>query len=638
MLRNRYILLLDLPLIAVAAFGAFALRFDLLFVKDRPEFVPYLAAALIVKPIVFFPFGMYARYWRYGTAMDLVAIVLAVTASAVAMAVSVAIGLVTGYTHEFARPVLMIDWLLMLALAGGLRMSVRIIGDARQVSRKPAASQARRVLIVGAGEAGNLVARELHRNPQLGMNPAGFLDDSASKWNKQILGISVGGPLSTLESVVTRDAIDDVVIAMPTASGSTIRNAAEACRRVGITPRIVPGVFELLDGHVSVSRLRKVEIVDLLRRPQIVGRAEQVSYLKGRTVLITGAGGSIGGELSRQVAFSEPKQLILLGHGENSIFSVQATLKEQYPGVQISSVIADVRNAARLEIVFGRFKPDVVFHAAAHKQVPMMEANPEEAFTNNVRGTKNVLKASERWGVGRLVFISTDKAVAPSSIMGASKHLAESLVASAAGRVNKPYVVVRFGNVLGSRGSVVPTLQAQIESGGPVTITHPDMKRFFMTIPEAVQLVLQAGGIGTGGDLFVLNMGEQLRILDLAKDLIRLSGVDPATVPIEFTGIRPGEKLEETLWESGATVEPTSIPDVFRVTEPGSPRSLDARSIIDDVIAASESGDLERLRACLEVAVPTCVPRSIIASGSFERVRRPAAARSDGDSDAAAPK
>jgi len=615
MVRNRYILLADLPLIAIAAFGAFALRFDWVFLEYRPEFWAYLLAVLIVKPLVYFPFGMYQRYWRYATTMDLVAIILAVSASSVAMAVFVGLGRATGYLPVFARPVVLIDWLLTLALAGGLRMSVRVAGEARQAGNRTNGSLAKRVLVVGAGEAGTLVVRELRKNPQLGMTVVAFLDDEPGKWKKHILGVPVRGSIATLEAVAKHDAIDEVVIAMPTVSGATVRNAAEACRRAGLAARIVPGVFELLDGRVSVNRLRKVEISDLLRRPQVVGRAEQVEYLKGQAVLITGAGGSIGSELARQVAFSSPSRLILLGHGENSIFEAHARLTQQFPCVPIHPVIADVRNAARLDAVFRRFRPDVVFHAAAHKHVPMMELNPEEAFTNNVRGTANVLQASERAGVGRFVMISTDKAVAPSSIMGASKRLAESLVIGVGGRGNRPYVVVRFGNVLGSRGSVVPTLQAQIERGGPVTITHPDMKRFFMTIPEAVQLVLQAGGIGTAGDLFVLNMGEQIRILDLINDLIRLSGVDPNTIPIETAGIRPGEKLEETLWESDATVEVTSNPDVYRVREHDMQAALDIRPMLDDVIAAAESGDIERLHLCVALALPSYNRPSVVCLG-----------------------
>jgi FlaA1/EpsC-like NDP-sugar epimerase len=616
MIRNRYILLMDLPLIAIAAFGAFALRFDWLFLQYRPEFLAYLVAALILKPLAYFPFGMYQRYWRYGTAQDLVAVALAVSASAVAMALFVGIGRATGHLPDFARPILLIDWLLTLALAGGLRMSVRIVGDARQASGKPAASATKRVMVVGAGEAGNLVVRELRKNPQLGLNPVGFLDDSSAKWNKRILGIPVYGPLSSLEAAVKREAIDEVVIAMPTVSGAIVRGATLACSRAGITARIVPGVFELLDGQVTVNRLRRVEIADLLRRPQVLGRAEVMSYLQGRTVLITGAGGSIGSELARQVAFSGPGQLVLLGHGENSIFGVHGRLTEQYPDLRIHPVIADVRDAARLGTVFDRFRPDVVFHAAAHKHVPLMEANPEEAITNNVRGTRNILEAAERSGVSRFVLISTDKAVAPSNIMGASKRLAEECVVGAGRRHKLPYVVVRFGNVLGSRGSVVPTLQAQIERGGPITITHPDMKRYFMTIPEAVQLVLQAGGMGTAGELFVLNMGEQLKIMDLVEDLVRLSGVEPGTIPIEITGIRPGEKLEEMLWEPGATVEVTANPEVFHVTEPDQRIEPGLQPTIDDVVSAAESGEIERLHVCLALAVPSYV--------------RPAAASADG--------
>ncbi len=616
MVRNRYILLADLPLIAIAAFGAFALRFDLLFVYHRPEFLTYLVAALILKPLVYFPFAMYSRYWRYGTAQDLIAVALAVSASSVVMAIFVSAAMVTQHIADFARPVLMIDWLLTLALAGGLRMSVRIIGDARAANDKATPSSTKNVLVVGAGQAGTLVVRELRRNPQLGLRPVAFLDDAPSKHNKQILGLPVRGPLSALEAVVRHEAVDEVIIAMPTVSGAVVRDAADACRRAKVQVLVVPGVFELLDGHVSINRLRKVEIADLLRRPQVSGRSEVETYLKGRTVLITGAGGSIGSELSRQVGFSKPRQVILLGHGENSIFGVHAKLIEQYPNVDIHPVIADVRDAARLESVFARFKPDVVFHAAAHKHVPLMELNPEEAFTNNVRGTQNLLQAAERAGTERLVLVSTDKSVSPSSIMGASKRLAESLVVGAGRRCKRPFVVVRFGNVLGSRGSVVPTLQAQIERGGPVTVTHPDMKRFFMTIPEAVHLVLQAGGLGQAGDLFVLNMGEQLKILDLANDLIRLSGLDPDDIAVEFTGVRPGEKLEETLWVEGATVEPTTNPDVFRIHEHDLPTEFDIMPMVQDVIAAAESGDAARLHAALELVLPTYTPMPVPVGGA----------------------
>jgi len=620
-MRNRHILLADLPLVAIAAFGAFALRFDLAFAEEHPEFLPFLAVALLVKPVIFHVFGMYGRYWRYATAQDLQAVTLAVSAASVAMVVFVVAGQPVHLTPNFSRQVLLIDWLLTLILAGGLRMSVRVVGDARQRAQKgDGRAAAKRVLVAGAGEAGSLVVREMQKNPQLGLQPVGFLDDSAGKIGKSIHGIRVLGRLDDLARIVKDRRIDEVIVAMPAASGSVVRTVIEQCRVAEVSSRAVPGVFELLDGQVSVSRLRKVEITDLLRRPQVVGRADLVSYLEGQSILITGAGGSIGAELSRQVAFSKPRQLVLLGHGENSIFAVHGSLKEAYPAVSLVPVIADVRDAARLDAVFERIRPDVVFHAAAHKHVPLMETNPEEAFTNNVGGTRNLLRVSERWNVGRFVLVSTDKAVYPSSIMGASKRLAESLVVQAGSQTRRPYVVVRFGNVLGSRGSVVPTLQAQIERGGPVTITHPEMKRFFMTIPEAVQLVLQAGGMGTAGDLFVLNMGEQLKVLDLATDLIRLSGADPSEIPILFTGIRSGEKLEETLWKVDAIVEPTSSPDVFRVREHDLEAEPDILPAVADILAAAESGDVARLRATLNVVVPSCAAMAAPRVVSGDRV------------------
>jgi FlaA1/EpsC-like NDP-sugar epimerase len=620
-MRNRYILLIDLPLIAIAAFSGFALRFDWTFLAGRPEFWSFLAAALVLKPLVFFPFGLYSRYWRYATAQDLLAIVAAVSVSSVALAISVGIGRASGHVSDFALPVLLIDWLLTLALAGGVRMSFRVVGDASIANQWSAgARRSGRVLVVGAGEGGTLVVRELRRNPQLGLVPVAFVDDAEVKWKKWILGLPVRGAVSSIQSVVARDRIDEVIIAMPTASGAAVRAAADACREVGILPRIVPGVFELLDGQVTVNRLRKVEIADLLRRPQVTGRVDRLSYLRGRTVLVTGAGGSIGTELARQVAYCGPARLILLGHGENSIHSAHVRVRELYPDVEVHAVVADVRDVKRLESVFASWKPDVVFHAAAHKHVPLMEENPEEAITNNVGGTRNVVQVAARTGVARLVSISTDKAVEPVSVMGASKRVAELLVLEAARRTGLHYAVVRFGNVLGSRGSVVPIMQAQIERGGPVTITHPDMKRYFMTIPEAAQLVLQAGDIGSGGDLFVLNMGQPLKILDLARDLIRLSGLEPGAVAIETTGIRPGEKLDERLWERDDEVDTTINPDVFRVRA----ATADLEGVwrvADDLVQAAENGNVKRLRALLERAVPSLGGRvSLYAAGVETRV------------------
>lgn len=606
--RNRYFLLADLPLIAIAAFGAFSLRFDWLFMSYRFEFLPFLAIALIVKPIVFYLFGMYGRYWRYGTAQDVIAILLANSAASMLTALVVGVTRAMDWMPDFSRQALFIDWLLTLAVTAGLRLSVRVIGDAYERHQKPAATSVTNVLIVGAGEAGTLVVRELHRNPQLGMRVVGFLDDAPDKARKHIHGVQVLGPLTILADAVRKHSVDQVIIAMPMAGGQAIRDAAERCQQAGVPAQIVPGVYELLDGKVSVSRLRQIEIADLLRRRQVSAETRALSYLQGTSVLITGAGGSIGFELCRQVAFARPRRLVLVGHGENSIFAAQARLLQQYPDVSVHAVIADVRDADRLDAIFARVRPDVVFHAAAHKHVPLMEGNPEEAITNNVKGTRNVLAAAMQHGVKRFVLISTDKAVAPSSMMGVSKRVAESLVMEA-GRTRKlPYVVVRFGNVLGSRGSVVPTLREQIERGGPVTITHPDMKRYFMTIPEAVHLVLSAGGLGREGELFVLNMGEQLKVLDLAKDLIRLSGLKPEDIPITFTGMRPGEKLEEALWEPDAQVDVTAHPDVFRVHEPGRLQDGSLEPFIEGLIDAAHRGDRDAIYTLLTIAVPSYQP------------------------------
>jgi FlaA1/EpsC-like NDP-sugar epimerase len=610
-MRNRYVLLGDLPLIAVAAFGAFALRFDWMFANYRPEFLPFLAVALLIKPVVFYVFGMYTRYWRYATASDLLAVTLAVFASSVVMAAYVGLGRALNLAGDFSRPVLLIDWLLTLGLVGGLRMSVRVVGEAHEKSRRSGSARTgKRVLVIGAGEAGTMVVREMQRNPQLGMTPVGFLDDDRAKKGKRIYGTLVMGDISSLERLVKIAGIEEVVIAMPRASGSAVREIAERCQVMGLRCRTMPGVYELLGGRISVSRLRTVEIADLLRRSHLADDdrlQDAAEYARGKTVLVTGAGGSIGTELCRQVAHAQPARVVLLGHGENSIFDVEQLVRRQYPDVPVTSIIADVRDAQRIESVFVRYQPDVVLHAAAHKHVPLMEDNVVEAITNNVFGTNIVASAALRHGTQRFVLISTDKAVAPTSIMGASKRVAEMVVRGYAGRGGTAFMVVRFGNVLGSRGSVVPLFKAQIERGGPVTVTDPEMKRFFMTIPEAVNLVLRAGGLGAGGELFVLNMGRPVRIRDLAEDLIKLSGYTLAEIPIVFTRLRPGEKLEETLREDDARVEPTREPDILCVTEPaGSPASLP--ELLDAFKRAVESGDRLRIEAALAQTISSFVP------------------------------
>lgn len=611
-MRNRYLLLADVVCIVLAAWAAYAFRFGWLFSEARPEFVPFVALAVIVKIGMFFAFGVYRRYWRYAGFWDLMAIVLANSAGSVLLAVIMVGSWFLGMIPEFPRSVSPLDWLFALALTVGGRASLRAVAET--VGRGPAADvkPRRNVLIVGAGDAGTLVAREMRRNPQLGLEPVGFLDDDRIKLRKQIYGLPVFGPIASLAGVAELRRIDEVVIAIPTAGGRTVRAVAEQCRALGIPSRVMPGIYELLDGQLSVSRLRRVDIADLLRRPQIQGPTSGPAYLQGASVLVTGAGGSIGSELCRQVAHASPSRLLLLGHGENSIFEITAELRTRFPAITVEPVIADVRDRERMHQILRAAKPQVVFHAAAHKHVPLMEDNASEAVTNNVVGTRNVIDAAVAAGVPRLVMVSTDKAAAPSNMMGASKRVAELLVERAARTRGRAFVVVRFGNVLGSRGSVVPIFKAQIEQGGPVTVTHPDVCRYFMTIPEAVHLILQAGGMGNGGELFVLDMGEPVLLRDMAADMIRLSGFEEIEVPIVFTGLRPGEKLHEILWEENARVESTGCSDIRRVYEP----QVTADGRVDDFVArlveAAARDDRQRIAEIFEECIPSAnLARSI---------------------------
>jgi FlaA1/EpsC-like NDP-sugar epimerase len=427
-----------------------------------------------------------------------------------------------------------------------------------------------RVLIVGAGNAGIDLVEEMQRNPQLGFNPIAFVDDDPQKLHAKIRGILVVGDRYTIPNIVQSLQIQKVIIAMPTVAGKIIREIVDICQATGIQTSTLPGIDEILNNRVRIDSIRDVRIEDLLRRDPVQTDIERVAqFLKGKSVLITGAGGSIGSELCRQICKFRPAEIMLMGHGENSVFNIQQELEQLIKILQedgkaqqyvprISTFIADIRFKERLKHAFEKFQPDVIFHAAAHKHVPLMELNSPEAITNNVLGTKNLLDMAIEYDVQNFVMISTDKAVNPTNVMGASKRVAEMLVLQAAKDSARPYVAVRFGNVLGSRGSVVPTFKKQIAAGGPITVTHPDICRYFMTIPEAVQLVLQAAVVGNGGEVFMLNMGQPVKIVDLAKELIRLSGYEVnKDIDIVFTGLRPGEKLFEELFIEGEEYEPT---------------------------------------------------------------------------------
>ena len=608
-IRNRNVLIFDLLLIVVSVLGSYSLRLELgpVYLFYLPSAYWLIGVSLIIKPLVYYSFGLYRRIWLYASTHELKLIAAAVTTASVLVSVIIVAIFTFGGFTGFPRSVLVIDWLLSLLMVGGLRFTSRLLAENKaQASTPYSTGHIRHALIVGAGDAGALVVRELQKNPQVNLIPIGFLDDNPTKQKQQIYGIPVVGTITDMAHVLASRHVDEVIIAIPSAPGRVVRVVADVCRLRGVPFRTMPGIYELLGGKVSVSRLREVDITDLLRREPARIQDERVgSILSGRVVLVTGAGGSIGRELCRQILRWGPSELILLGHGENSIFESLLELKETFPSVIIRPVIADIRDQQRIEYIFSRYRPQVVFHAAAHKHVPLMEINVEEAITNNILGTSNIVEASLAHDVERLVMISTDKAIRPINVMGATKRIAEMIVLDAAGRSGRSYSVVRFGNVLGSRGSVVPLFKRQISRGGPVTVTHPDMQRYFMTIPEAVYLVLQSASMGEGGELFILNMGQQVRILDLAEDLIRLSGLEPGKdIEIVFSGVRPGEKLSEDLWEEGHDFQPTAHPDIFRLDGQEELHGENLQDAIHELVQLSQEGDAPAIMSLLDELVP----------------------------------
>jgi FlaA1/EpsC-like NDP-sugar epimerase len=595
----------DLALILVSVMGSFALRLD---VAQLPFYFPAVlimcVVAILVKIPTYYFFGLYRRIWIYASTHELRLITVAVTTACVltssVMLVLISTGLII---PGMPRSALGIDWLLSLVLIGGSRFALRTMAEQTSAPRN---GKSRRALVIGAGDAGALVVHELQRSAQLNLSPIGFLDDDPGKQKQEIYGVPVIGFVNDLAEVLESEHVNEVIFAIPSAPGRVVRRVSDICRLKGIPSRTMPGIYELIGGKVSVSRLREVDITDLLRRePTRINEELIGKVLTGKEILVTGAGGSIGRELSRQIARWSPAKLVLLGHGENSIFETLLELREDYPSLKIQAVIADVKDRIRLKAVFQEHRIQVVFHAAAHKHVPLMQANVEEAVLNNVFGTRNIVETSIDFDVERLVLISTDKAVNPANVYGATKRLAEMIVLDAAHRTQHAFSVVRFGNVLGSRGSVIPLFKRQIASGGPVLITHPDMERYFMTIPEAVHLVLQAASLGQGGEAFLLDMGQQIRIIDLAEDLIRLSGLEPGRdIEIEFTGIRPGEKLSEELWEKGKIYEKTIHPDIVRSGHEDSLPPNELQTTLDSLEKFIGNAGAEEIITLLDQVIP----------------------------------
>ncbi len=542
--------LIDLSLWLVAALAAFFIRYDGRIPSTSvPGMLLFTLLLLVCKGLGARLLHLHQQSWSRISFRDLDPIVRLIVSVGVLGSFFL---LLIGPTLSVPRSIAFLDMMLSLILMMGARSGARYWHET-WLEKGVVPAKRKNVLIVGAGEAGALVAREMLRHPEMGIKPVGFLDDDARKVGQRIATVPVLGTLSDLDSLLTRVTLDEVLIAIPSASGQVVRQIVDkiTSHKAGVRYRIIPGMYEVLSGKVDIKRIREVEIQDLLGRAAVkLDAASILGYLGGKTVMITGAGGSIGSEIVRQVCRYHPQELILFGHGENSIYSLERELDRDWPDIRYHSVIGAIQNGVRLDYVFRRYKPQVIFHTAAHKHVPLMETNSEEAVFNNIVGSKNLVNLALKYGVSHFVNISTDKAVNPTSVMGASKRMVEFIVQDAARRAKpgQTFVSVRFGNVLGSRGSVIPVFKKQIQAGGPVTVTHPEMVRYFMTIPEASQLVLQASAQGSNGNIYILDMGEPVKIVDLARDLIKLSGFEPEVdIPIVFTGMRPGEKMFEEL-------------------------------------------------------------------------------------------
>lgn len=603
-LRTLSLIIIDIVLVNTALYFALLLRFD--WVIPQPFLSSFYNFTLIftsVQIICFYIFGLYKRLWQYASIGELLVVIYSVSLGSI-ITTCIAFFAMQGGNFPFPRSVLLINWLLNIFFIGGSRLIWRLFRDYAIVNQ--AREDAKPVLIVGAGDTGVLLLKELRRHYSNGaVKVVGFIDDDPNKRELKVLGVPVLGDRRTIPAIIDKYKIQEIIIAIPSAGGSTIREIVTLCQEKNVKLKILPGVYDLIEEKITVNHIRDVQVEDLLGREPVQVDLDGISgYLHKQVVLVTGAGGSIGSELCRQIFKFKPNKLLLLDISENDIYDIGFELRNLDASVEIVPLIKDIREKQAIEMVFEKFKPQVVFHAAAHKHVPLMELNPEEAIKNNVMGTYNVAQAADRWGAKKFVLISTDKAVNPASIMGASKRLAEIIIQYLDKTSKTNFVAVRFGNVLASRGSVIPLFKKQIAAGGPVTVTHPDMVRYFMTIPEAVELVIQAGALGKGGEIFVLNMGEPVKILDLAKTLIKLSGFEPGKdIEIVFTGIRPGEKLYEELMtkEEGVT---RTVHERIYVTGPNGLHGELIEGLLNDINLGRLPQDKETVEYLLRTFIP----------------------------------
>jgi FlaA1/EpsC-like NDP-sugar epimerase len=618
--RRLIVFISDSLLIFLALCLAFLLRFDFTIPSQQLElFFECLLVVMIVKPLVFIVTGFYNSLWRYASVQDAVEILKGVTLSSV-LAVA-AVFFLRQFT-PIPRSIFVLDWILLFALLAASRLVWRFWRETYVISRS---GEGPRTLIIGAGEAGSLLFKEISRQPHSAYNVCGFVDDDPDKKGMKLHGIPVLGAIKQLKSLIIANEIEDVIIAMPSADGKTIRQIMDLCKNANVTFKTLPSIGELIDGTLTVSQIKNVEIEDLLgREPVVLDRDLIGGYLTGKRVLVTGAGGSIGSEICRQVALFGPVKLILLDQAETPLYEIEKELLAKFPAVRILPLMADVRDRDKIMLEFEEYAPEVVFHAAAYKHVPMMEYNPAQAVMNNIFGSINIADAAHKFKVSNLVMISTDKAVNPTNVMGATKRAAEIYIQALSRGSNTKFTTVRFGNVLGSSGSVIPLFKEQIANGGPVTVTDKRVIRYFMTISEATQLVLQAGSMGTGSEILVLDMGDPVRILDLAEELIRLSGLTPyEDIDIAVTGLRPGEKLFEELLIDGEGILPTAHKKI-KVLAAVHIEMAPVKEELARLHEVAQSNSIDELMESLKRLVPEFKPAYSFlgeAPHTFQRVR-----------------
>lgn len=615
-----FMILTDMVLFAMALYGSYLIRYEML-----PEPVPFwqifqlLLWIVPLKVLIFFLFGLYQGMWRYTSVRDFWALGRACLVSTILV---ILILLAAKRFVGYSRAVFVVDLLLTLVLTGGIRMAIRSYFAGRMspeaIAAMPEKTALTRVLIIGAGDAGEKILREILDNYTLNYHVVGFIDDDPAKQGRSIHGVRVLGNVERLDKVLQKEEVQQILIAVPSASGDQVRRIVEACQKCNASYKILPGIGDLIDGRVSVKLLRDISYEDLLGRSPVQLNTEGIrNYLDGKTVLVTGCGGSIGSELCRQIAKYKPGRIVLLDSSESNLFHIQMEMQNDKGCRHSEAILGQVQDEVLMDNIFDKYKPKVVFHAAAYKHVPMIEKNPWQAVFNNIVGSRVVMEMALRHHVDRFVLVSTDKAVRPTNVMGASKRVTELIMQCLQGRETR-FMAVRFGNVVGSSGSVIPFFRSQIEKGGPVTVTHPEVNRFFMTIPEATQMILQAGTMGQGGEIFILRMGTPVKIADMARDLIRLSGKEPdVDIKIVYTGLREGEKLYEELITVGEDILPTSHRKVMVLGSDtyfkgiGSPQEAKKNLYreLDELVKIAARHDSKGIKAKLKEIVPEYTPQ-----------------------------